>query len=105
MSDPHRETAVEVADDVGAILANLKWWVSDPTVSRKALSRRVTYAASVIRPFALHVVGRDLSHSEMARALGITDDMARRAYERLDTVPSPPAPRDDGARDLRLYES
>ena len=105
MSDPHRDIAVEVADDVGAIVENLRWWLSDPTVSRRDLSRRVTYAASLIRPIAFHIAGRDLSHGEMAKAIGATQDMARRAYDRLDTDPCPPLPADRGTRDLRLAEA
>jgi len=48
------------------------------------------------------MLGRDMSHRDMAVMLGVTVDMARRAYDRLDEIPAPPMPDDDGVRSLRL---
>ena len=102
MIDETRQTSEAIAEDVSAIVLNLRWWLSDPVINRTGLSLRVAYAVSLVRPIALAMLGRDLSHRDMAVMLGVTVDMARRAYDRLDEIPAPPMPDDDGVRTLRL---
>jgi hypothetical protein len=102
MTDEVRETSQAVAKDVSVIVQNLRWWLADPVVSRTGLAARIAYSVSLVRPIALTMLGRDMSHRDMAVMLGVTVDMARRAYDRLDEIPDPPMPDDDGVRSLRL---